>query len=175
MDAARRARAASSSLEILGQTTDRAVDSSSSRCSTASSRRAAARARRPAPTAPTLRAGAAQASSTKMIGGAIRDPKRDAVPTQCHDITRLSGDRLAGGACEGYGLLLDIQRPARTRCASAPSPIRTSPTGTRRRSTTTARRSCSPTNGAAAARRSAARPTRRSGAPTRSSRSRTAR
>ena len=88
-------------------------------------------------------------------------------PTQCHDITVYPAIGLAGGACGGYGLLLDIS-------ASPPSPTPTSPTGTRPRSTTTAPRSCSPTSGAEAARPSAARPTRWSGAPTRSSRSKTA-
>ncbi|HLL82128.1 MAG TPA: hypothetical protein VK420_05730 [Longimicrobium sp.] len=33
-------------------------------------------------------------------------------PTQCHDITVYPAMGLAGGACEGYGLLLDIRDPA---------------------------------------------------------------
>ncbi|MXW65181.1 MAG: hypothetical protein F4Y00_10695 [Bacteroidetes bacterium SB0662_bin_6] len=33
-------------------------------------------------------------------------------PTQCHDITLYPEIGLAGGACEGYGLLLDISDPA---------------------------------------------------------------
>ncbi len=33
-------------------------------------------------------------------------------PTQCHDITVYPEVGLAGGACEGYGLLLDISDPA---------------------------------------------------------------
>ena len=33
-------------------------------------------------------------------------------PTQCHDITVYPAIGLAGGACEGYGLLLDIRDPA---------------------------------------------------------------
>jgi len=32
-------------------------------------------------------------------------------PTQCHDITLYPAIGLAGGACEGYGLLLDIRNP----------------------------------------------------------------
>jgi len=32
-------------------------------------------------------------------------------PTQCHDITLYPGIGLAGGACGGYGLLLDIRNP----------------------------------------------------------------
>jgi len=34
-------------------------------------------------------------------------------PTQCHDITVYPAIGLAGGACGGYGLLLDIRDPAR--------------------------------------------------------------
>ena len=33
-------------------------------------------------------------------------------PTQCHDITAYPAIGLAGGACGGYGLLLDIRNPA---------------------------------------------------------------
>src|SRR5262249_54756986 len=33
-------------------------------------------------------------------------------PTQCHDITVYPAIGLAGGACEGYGFLLDIKDPA---------------------------------------------------------------
>src|SRR5205814_1761342 len=33
-------------------------------------------------------------------------------PTQCHDITAYPAIGLAGGACAGYGLLLDIHNPA---------------------------------------------------------------
>ncbi|MFN2601827.1 MAG: LVIVD repeat-containing protein [Gemmatimonadaceae bacterium] len=33
-------------------------------------------------------------------------------PTQCHDITAYPAIGLAGGACAGYGLLLDIKNPA---------------------------------------------------------------
>lgn len=40
-------------------------------------------------------------------------------PTQCHDITLYPAIGLAGGACEGYGLLLDISDPVRpTRLAA---------------------------------------------------------
>lgn len=40
-------------------------------------------------------------------------------PTQCHDITVYPAIGLAGGACEGYGLLLDIKDPAHpTRIAA---------------------------------------------------------
>jgi hypothetical protein len=48
----------------------------------------------------------------RMIGpepaaGAVRPG-----PTQCHDITVYPAIGLAGGACEGYGFLLDIRDPA---------------------------------------------------------------
>jgi hypothetical protein len=36
-------------------------------------------------------------------------------PTQCHDITVYSAIGLAGGACEGYGFLIDITDPANPR------------------------------------------------------------
>jgi hypothetical protein len=36
-------------------------------------------------------------------------------PTQCHDITVFSEIGLAGGACEGYGFLIDIGDPANPR------------------------------------------------------------
>ncbi|HSU16121.1 hypothetical protein [Longimicrobium sp.] len=40
-------------------------------------------------------------------------------PTQCHDITVYPAVGLAGGACEGYGMLLDIRDPANpTRIAA---------------------------------------------------------
>ncbi|MBI3791880.1 MAG: hypothetical protein HY275_13510 [Gemmatimonadetes bacterium] len=48
----------------------------------------------------------------KLFGedGPNRGPKPG--PTQCHDITLYPGIGYAGGACEGYGLLLDIRNPA---------------------------------------------------------------
>ena len=49
----------------------------------------------------------------KMIGeapSAANGPRPG--PTQCHDITVYPAIGLAGGACEGYGLLLDIKDPA---------------------------------------------------------------
>jgi hypothetical protein len=44
----------------------------------------------------------------KMVG--TQGPKRG--PTQCHDITVFPAIGYAGGACEGYGFLLDIHDPA---------------------------------------------------------------
>jgi hypothetical protein len=46
----------------------------------------------------------------KMINPPGVDP--NAGPTQCHDITVYPAIGLAGGACGGYGLLLDIHDPA---------------------------------------------------------------
>ena len=44
----------------------------------------------------------------EQMGGI--DP--NAGPTQCHDITVYPAIGLAGGACEGYGMLIDISDPA---------------------------------------------------------------
>ena len=41
------------------------------------------------------------------------EPDSTAGPTQCHDITLYPAIGLGGGACEGYGLLLDIRDPVR--------------------------------------------------------------
>jgi hypothetical protein len=46
---------------------------------------------------------------TAIIG---TQPDSGAGPTQCHDITVYPAIGLAGGACAGYGLLLDIRDPA---------------------------------------------------------------
>jgi LVIVD repeat-containing protein len=48
----------------------------------------------------------------KMTGqnGSTNGPKPG--PTQCHDISVYPAIGMAGGACEGYGLLLDIRDPA---------------------------------------------------------------
>ena len=80
-----------------------------SRCSTASPRRTAAR-----------RATAADSAALRAALPAIvdEDDRRarrrtpNAGPTQCHDITVYPAIGYAGGACEGYGLLLDIHDPA---------------------------------------------------------------
>jgi hypothetical protein len=45
---------------------------------------------------------------TKMFG---LDEEDKHGPTQCHDITVYPAIGLAGGACEGYGLLIDIRNP----------------------------------------------------------------
>src|SRR5690606_31007995 len=36
-------------------------------------------------------------------------------PNQCHDITTYPEAGLAGGACQGYGILLDISNPVEPR------------------------------------------------------------
>jgi hypothetical protein len=48
--------------------------------------------------------------ATAMMGP---HPEEGSGPTQCHDITVYPAIGLAGGACGGYGLLLDIRDPAR--------------------------------------------------------------
>ncbi|HKT61249.1 MAG TPA: hypothetical protein VJQ46_14445, partial [Gemmatimonadales bacterium] len=48
-----------------------------------------------------------EAHVAKMLGPV----PASAGPTQCHDITLYPAIGLAGGACEGYGLLLDISDP----------------------------------------------------------------
>ncbi|MEO8881000.1 MAG: hypothetical protein ABI446_11455 [Gemmatimonadaceae bacterium] len=55
-----------------------------------------------------------RAAFPTIIANMITPPGADpnAGPTQCHDITVYPVIGLAGGACEGYGLLLDIRDPA---------------------------------------------------------------
>ncbi len=53
--------------------------------------------------------------AARFGGGRDSDEEDDGPrpgPTQCHDITLFPAIGLAGGACEGYGLLLDISDPA---------------------------------------------------------------
>jgi hypothetical protein len=54
-------------------------------------------------------AAAARAAGRGGRGGAPRPPGG---PVQCHDITVYPAIGLAGGACGGYGLLIDIRDPA---------------------------------------------------------------
>ena len=55
---------------------------------------------------------------TAQFGDQTRSRPRTG-PTQCHDITLYPAIGLAGGACEGYGFLLDIRNPANpTRIAA---------------------------------------------------------
>jgi hypothetical protein len=50
----------------------------------------------------------------QMMGG-----EGAAGPNQCHDVTLYPAIGLAGGACEGYGLLLDIKDPANPKRIAA--------------------------------------------------------
>ena len=54
----------------------------------------------------------------RMFGGGGGQQARTG-PTQCHDITVYPAIGLAGGACGGYGLLLDISDPANPRRIAA--------------------------------------------------------
>ncbi|HJU75987.1 MAG TPA: hypothetical protein VJ717_19750 [Gemmatimonadaceae bacterium] len=49
----------------------------------------------------------------KIVGA--QGPQQRTGPTQCHDITVYPALGLAGGACEGYGFLLDISDPVNPR------------------------------------------------------------
>jgi hypothetical protein len=53
--------------------------------------------------------------------GAVGPDGRRAGPNQCHDITTYPAVGLAGGACQGYGILIDISKPAEPRRLSAVS------------------------------------------------------
>ncbi len=57
---------------------------------------------------------AVRAAIPGMIAAMIGPPPANpnAGPTQCHDITVYPAIGMAGGACEGYGMLLDIRDPA---------------------------------------------------------------
>ena len=66
-----------------------------------------------------LRDSFTQMIAQMMGGGASDDGGPAPGPTQCHDITVYPVIGLAGGACGGYGLLLDISDPANpTRLAA---------------------------------------------------------
>jgi len=72
------------------------------------------------------RATAAESTALRRMLPRLLAPRAEAPgadpgpgPTQCHDITVYPALGLAGGACEGYGLLLDIRDPAHpTRLAA---------------------------------------------------------
>ena len=61
-----------------------------------------------------LRAGF-QGIIEKMVGGSAKTKNGDPISAtrQCHDITVYPAKGLAGGACEGHGILIDISDPAR--------------------------------------------------------------
>jgi hypothetical protein len=50
-----------------------------------------------------------------IVDGMFNANRRRTGPNQCHDITVYPAIGLAGGACGGYGLLLDIRDPAHPR------------------------------------------------------------
>jgi hypothetical protein len=62
--------------------------------------------------------GAIQGIVSEMAGETPGSGPRPG-PTQCHDITVYPAIGLAGGACEGYGLLLDITDPANPKRIAA--------------------------------------------------------
>ena len=55
----------------------------------------------------------------ERIGQAEDNPMAERGPDQCHDITLYPEIGLAGGACEGYGLLLDITDPVNPKRVDA--------------------------------------------------------
>ena len=67
----------------------------------------------------TLRANAQAIVDLIVIGPPRSGPRPG--PTQCHDITVYPAIGLAGGACGGYGLLLDIRDPANPKRIGAAS------------------------------------------------------
>ena len=77
-------------------------------------RAAAARARRDSMTAAAGSADASQGGRGGRGGGGGA-PRAPTGPSQCHDITVYPAIGLAGGACGGYGLLLDIRDVANPR------------------------------------------------------------
>jgi hypothetical protein len=55
-----------------------------------------------------------------VVSAMMADDEDSAMgPTQCHDITVYPAIGLAGGACEGYGLLLDIRDPVNPKRVAA--------------------------------------------------------
>jgi hypothetical protein len=54
-----------------------------------------------------------------IMAAMMGDEGQPTGPTQCHDITVYPAIGLAAGACEGYGMLLDIRDPANPRRLSA--------------------------------------------------------
>jgi hypothetical protein len=65
--------------------------------------------------------GAVQGIVDKMVEGPVGPNGVRLGPTQCHDITVYPAIGLAGGACEGYGFLLDIRDPAHPKRIAAVS------------------------------------------------------
>jgi hypothetical protein len=70
-------------------------------------------------TATTADSAALRASIRNIVGKMWDIEGGETGPTQCHDITVYPAIGLAGGACEGYGLLLDIRDPANPKRIAA--------------------------------------------------------
>jgi len=64
---------------------------------------------------------AARDALADMVAKMMGPTSPNAGPTQCHDITLYPAIGLAGGACEGYGLLLDISDPVHPKRIAAVS------------------------------------------------------
>ncbi|HET8713736.1 MAG TPA: hypothetical protein VFM23_08670 [Gemmatimonadales bacterium] len=62
---------------------------------------------------------ALRANVQQIIENRFGMNRRRTGPTQCHDITVYPAIGLAGGACGGYGILLDIKDPAHPRRLAA--------------------------------------------------------
>jgi hypothetical protein len=60
-------------------------------------------------------------SAQTIVNRMFNTNRRRTGPTQCHDITVYPAIGLAGGACGGYGILLDIKDPAHPRRLAAVS------------------------------------------------------
>ncbi|MDP3773712.1 MAG: hypothetical protein Q8Q85_05530 [Gemmatimonadales bacterium] len=75
----------------------------------------AAPARHPELRADSIAASERAAAERRRTGAAAPPPEPRTGPNQCHDITVYAAIGLAGGACGGYGLLLDIRDPAHPR------------------------------------------------------------
>jgi hypothetical protein len=60
-----------------------------------------------------------RANAQDMVNRMFTMNRRRTGPTQCHDITVYPAIGLAGGACGGYGILLDIKDPAHPRRLAA--------------------------------------------------------
>ena len=71
--------------------------------------------------APTAADTAALRGSIQGIVDALIGGDEEHGPTQCHDITLYPAINRAGGACEGYGMLLDISDPTNPRRLDAVS------------------------------------------------------
>jgi LVIVD repeat len=64
---------------------------------------------------------ALRAEIPRIVAAMDPQPDSTAGPTQCHDITVYPAIGLGGGACEGYGMLLDIRDPVNPRRIDAVS------------------------------------------------------